>query len=76
MRRVRGEHADLMINPRVEGTIRHYVKEMERLNPFYMADSSNSGARKRAREMEADDEEYAPSLDLVSSVRSRADYMY
>jgi hypothetical protein len=76
MRRARGEHADLMINTRVESTIRNYVREMEKLNPFYMADSSNPGARKRAREMEADDEEYAPTFDLVDSIRSRADYIY
>lgn len=72
MRRVRGEHSDVMINTRVEATIRNYIREMEKLNPFYLGDSST---RKRARGNEDDDDEYAPTYDRISSIRSRADFM-
>jgi hypothetical protein len=72
MRRVRGEHTDVMINTKCEVTIRNYVREMEKLNPFYLADSTT---RKRPRVNDDEEEEWAPSYDRISSIRSRTDFM-
>lgn len=75
MRRARGEHTDLMINPKVEATLRSYVHEMESLHSFWMSGESSAGSRKRQRELQDDGEEWVPTMDRISSVRDRSDYL-
>jgi hypothetical protein len=80
MKRARSEHSDLMINTTVERTIRGYIREVEILHPFAMSAVGlntlvTQGSRKRIREQQQDDEEWLPSQDQISNLRSREDYL-
>lgn len=57
--RVRGEHADVSMNTRVERTVRNYIKDMEAQYPSLLsADrTSNSKAKKRRRELAIENED-------------------
>jgi hypothetical protein len=70
MRRVRGEHSDLMLNTRVERTIRTYIREMETLHPFLLSlESSKSAGAHRKRARVADEEEWVPPAEPLNTRR-------
>lgn len=89
MQRARGEHSDLMLNSRVEKTLRTYIQEMEMQYPQWMAGGNSSSSttttttttsttengRKRVRDDEEEDENRGPTTDEIAAVRSRADYL-
>ncbi|UZJ56423.1 hypothetical protein CBS101457_005743 [Exobasidium rhododendri] len=82
MQRGRGEHSDLMLNTRVEKTLRTYIREMEAKYPAWLKEGTNTDApstdattSKRAREVDSEDDEWQPRTDEIAAVRSRADYL-
>lgn len=74
LQRARSEHIDVMINSKVESTLRNYIREMESLHPFWMSAETSAGSRKRPRESDQDADEWVPTMDRISSIRDQSDY--